>query len=68
MDGAPNFPNCVSESNSLSFQLLKSGGDQTTIGEVIGNKNIVLENIEYSTIPVHTEQARALNIHPKTPL
>jgi hypothetical protein len=29
------------------------------------DKNILVENIEYSTIPVHTEQARALNIHPK---
>ena len=37
IDGAPEPPNCVSESNSLSFQLT-SGADQTTIGEVIDNK------------------------------
>jgi hypothetical protein len=37
IDGAPETPNCVSESNSLSFQLT-SGADQTTIGEVIDNK------------------------------
>jgi hypothetical protein len=36
-DGAPEPPNCGSESNSLSFQLT-SGADQTTIGEMIDNK------------------------------
>jgi hypothetical protein len=37
IDGAPEPPNCGSESNSLSFQLT-SGADQTTIGEVIDKK------------------------------
>ena len=50
----------------LSASLVRR--DQTTIGKVIGNKNILVENIEYSTIPMHIEQARALNIHPKPPL
>jgi DNA-binding MarR family transcriptional regulator len=54
----------VGESNSLSFRLALVRPDQTTIGDVIGNKNILLENIEYSTIPVHREQARPLIIHP----
>ena len=40
IDGPPNFSNCDSESNSLSFQLLLVRRDQTTIGKVIGNKNI----------------------------
>jgi hypothetical protein len=38
MDGAPNLPNCVGESNSLSFQLPLVRRDQTSIGKVIGNK------------------------------
>jgi hypothetical protein len=50
----------------LSASLVRR--DQTSIGKVIGNKNILVENIEYSTIPMHIEQARALNIHPKPPL
>ncbi|MBR1234749.1 hypothetical protein [Bradyrhizobium sp. AUGA SZCCT0182] len=63
--GPPNFFNCGNESNSLSFQLLLVRRHQTTIGKVFSNKNILVENIEYSTIPVHRDQARALNIHPK---
>jgi hypothetical protein len=42
-----------------------SGGYHSTIGKVIGNKNVVLENIEYSTIRMHIELAREPNIHPK---
>jgi len=38
MDGAPNFPICVSESNSLSFRLPTSGVDQSITGNVIGNR------------------------------
>jgi hypothetical protein len=58
----------VGESNSLSFRLPASGAGQRTIGKVIGNKNILMENIEYSTIPVHREQASEPNIHPETHL
>jgi len=54
--GTPEIPDCGSESNSLSFQLV-SGARQTIIGNVTDNENIVVENIEYSTIPMHIEQA-----------
>jgi hypothetical protein len=63
--GPPNLSNGDSESNSLSFSASLVRRHQTTIGKVIGNKNILMENIEYSTIPVHRDQARAPNIHPK---
>jgi hypothetical protein len=46
------------------FRLPTSGIDQITIGTLIDNRNILLENIEHSTIPVHRDQARPLNIHP----
>ena len=67
IDGAPAAPNCVSESNSLSFQLT-SGADQTTIGKTIDNENILVENIEYSTIRMHIDQARSAEYSSKTPL
>jgi len=35
-----------------------SGGYHSTIGKMIGNKNIALENIEYSTIRMHIDRAR----------
>jgi hypothetical protein len=47
------------------FGFVTSGGYHSTIGKVIGNQNIVLENIEYSTIRMHIELAREPNIHPK---
>src|SRR5271165_4102087 len=47
------------------FGFVTSGGYHSTIGKVIGNKNVVLENIEYSTIRMHIELAREPNIHPK---
>jgi hypothetical protein len=48
------------------FRLPTSGIDQITIGTLIDNRNILLENIEHSTIPVHRDQARPLNIHPNS--
>jgi MarR family transcriptional regulator, organic hydroperoxide resistance regulator len=34
---------------------------------MIGTRNILVENIEYSTIHVHIEQAKPLNNHPPSP-
>jgi hypothetical protein len=51
IDAPPVVPICAGESTSLSFRLFGSAPAYP------GNRNILVENIEYSTIHVHTEQA-----------
>jgi hypothetical protein len=61
--GAPLLcPICVAESTSLSFRVYGVGARPA----YLDRRNILVENIEHSTICVHTEQAKSLNNHPDT--